>query len=825
MKKIFLSLLFVCACAVGFAQQLFNQDLSTINVDKITDAEITYYYNKLQQNNISIDEAAQIAAAKGMPADQIAKLRARLQNILIGGQSNTSSTQNNNVSQLRQSVTDSSYSARQLINDDSLLMQNEKPMPQIFGSELFSSSSLSFQPNLRIPTPVNYSLGADDELNIDVFGFSEQHYQLTVTTEGNIIIPNVGPIFVSGLTVAQAALKIKAKLAATIYKAINTGNTDVQVSLGNIKSIQVTIIGEAKKPGTYTVSSLSTVFNALYLCGGPDENGSYRSIELIRNNVVIKKIDLYDFLLRGNQINNVGLMDGDVIHIPYYALRATLDGEIKHPAIYELLPETNLQQLLDYAGSFTDSAYKASVKITSLTDKERKVEDVASADFATYHPQSSDLIEVGKILDRYTNRVTINGAVMRPGDFELTQGLTLKQLIEKADGLREDAFTQRGTITRQKEDLTPELISFNLVEVLNNPQSDIVLKKEDVIQVSSVYDLRDTAIVTIQGEVRMPKVYYFQEGMTLKDLIFEAGGFTEAATAKKIEIASRIKEGDPMANSSKIAEILEVNTEKDLDLNDKQYRLHSSDVIIVRNNPGYFIQKTVTVRGEVLYPGAYVIKSNDEKISSIVNRSGGFKSTANPSAASLLRVNLITEETKIKSENIEKLANFRSDTSFQANSDSLKKEAAKPYDLIGINLNEIMQDSAITNNLILEDGDILFIPKKNQAVKVRGEVLYPSQFAFQIDKNMKYYIDQAGGFASDALRRKAFVLGANGSARKVKKFLFFKKYPKILSGDEVYVPRVPDRGNKGLTTGEIIGMSTALASLASIIVLVINNLK
>lgn len=608
MKKVIIFLLFLSCSFTGIAQQLFNQDISSINIDNVSDDEILYYYNKLQQNNISIDQAAQIAAAKGMPADQIQKLRDRVQNLLLNGKSTRVTPKNG-----QPAISDTGYLPRKTYSDDSLLLQAENVQPQIFGSELFSSASLSFQPNLRIPTPPNYVLGTDDELKVDVFGFSESHYQLTVNTEGNIFIPNVGSIFVSGLTVSQAALKIKNKLASTIYKAINTGNTEVQVTLGDIKSIQVTIIGEAKKPGTYTVSSLSTVFNALYLCGGPNENGSYRNVELIRNNEVFKKIDLYDFLLRGNQINNVGLMDGDVIHIPYYNVRATLEGEVKHPAIYELLPETGLQQLLDYAGGFTDSAYKSSVKITSVTDKEKKIEDVQSKDFATYHPQSSDVIVVGRVLNRYSNRVDIEGAVMRPGYFELTDGLTLKQLIEKADGLKEDAFTQRGLITRLKEDLTPELLSFNITQVLNDPKSDIALKKEDVVQISSIYDLHDTATIIIQGEVRMPKTYYFKDGMTLKDLIYEAGGFTEAATAKKIEIASRVKERSKMGSSSKIAEIIDADTEKDLDLNDKQYPLHPYDVVIVRNNPDYFTQKTVTVDGEVSYPGAYVISSNDKK--------------------------------------------------------------------------------------------------------------------------------------------------------------------------------------------------------------------
>ncbi len=817
MKKIILFVLLLCAVQHLFAQQLLNQDLSTINVDQLSDTEILYYYNKLQQNHITPDQAEQIAAAKGMPQDQIQKLHDRLQTLL---QKNPGL--NSNVSPSPQ--TDSSATSRKVMNSDTMVTATEKIEKKIFGSELFSKSSLSFQPNLRIPTPVNYQIGPDDELNIDVFGYSEAHYKLTVSPEGTIYIPNAGPIFVSGLTMQQAYLKIKSKLAATIYKAIGSGKTDVEVTLGNIKSIRVTVIGESKRPGTYTVSSLSTVFNALYVCGGPNINGSYRNVALLRDNKVIRKIDLYDFLLSGDQTNNIGLRDGDVIRIPFYTSRVTLTGEVKRPGIYELIPGVTLQQVLDYAGGFTDSAYRADIKIIQLTERDRKVKDIAGSDLGNYLPESGDQISVGKILDRFENRVQIEGAVQRPGEFELTQGLTLKQLIEKADGLKEDAFTPRGIISRMKADLTPEIISFNILNVINNPQDDILLKKNDIIHISSIFDLKDSTFLNIEGEVRHVGNYRFKEGMTLKDLIFEAGGFTEAATGKRIEIARRVINSDAGGNSTETAQIILANSEKDLQLSNNQVMLEPYDVVIVRNNPGYFVQKTVTVSGEVMYPGQYIIDSTDEKISSLIARAGGLKSTADASAASLRRLNLLSDlSSQIKQENIAKLADLKSTDSSNAAADSLSKEAVKPYDLIGINLNEVITNPGITNDLILENGDMLFVPKKNQAVKVRGEVLFPTQFAFEQNRNMKYYIDRAGGFSSNALKRKSFVLGSNGNARKVSSFLFLKKYPDIYAGDEIFVPKIPER--RALSTGEVVGISSAVISLASVIIALFNNLK
>ena len=518
---------------------------------------------------------------------------------------------------------------------------------------------------------------------IAVFGFSEANYKLTVSPEGTIYIPNAGPIFVAGLTIESATEKIKSKLASTIYKAISTGNTKVQVTLGNIKSIRVTIIGQAKKPASYTLSSLSTVFNALYLCGGPNKTGSFRHIELLRNNKIFKTIDLYKVLVNGNLEDNVRLMDQDIIHIPYYDTRVTLAGQIKRPGIFETLPGEPLQKLLDNAGGFTDSAYRSSIKITQITDREKSVADVESSNFANYIPNGSDSIYVGMIINRYANRVLIDGAIMRPGQFELTQGLTLKQLIKKADGVKEDAFLNRGIIMRLKDDLSLEVVSFEPSGVLNGTQPDIILKREDKVTISSIFDLQNKKTVLVQGEVRFPGNYDFKDSTSIKDIIFEAGGFTEAASGKRIEIARRVINGDATGTATQMASIVLVDGEKDLRVTASNYYLQPFDVVIIRNNPGYFTQKTVQLQGEVLYPGPYVINSTDEKLSSMIDRAGGLKETADPLAASLKRLNKIDELTTLKTANVGKLSTVSEKDSSRA--DSLSKEAVSPYDFIGIN--------------------------------------------------------------------------------------------------------------------------------------------
>ncbi len=816
MKKVILFVCFLACSATLFAQvpDLQKTDLRQVHVDQLSDDEILYYYNKLQQSNISLDQALQIAAARGMPQDEITKLQQRIQ-VLKASQGAQQQSQTG-----KKLSPDSSTTGR-TENRQTPLTNEEEVDKRIFGSELFSTSSMTFEPNLRIATPTNYVIGPDDQLLIDIYGYSEENYKLTVSPEGNIYIPNAGPVFVAGLTIEDATEKIKAKLAATIYKAIAAGNTRVQVSLGNIKSIRVNIIGQAKKPGSLTVSSLSTVFNALFLSGGPNKIGSYRNIQVLRNNKVYKTVDLYKVLVNGSMEDNVQLRDQDIIYIPFYKTRVIIDGQVKRPGIFETVPGNNLQEVLDYAGGFTDSAYRSSVKITQVTDREKQVADIDNKDFATYIPKGSDSISIGKINNRFTNRVTIEGAVMRPGAFELTRGLTLKQLIEKADGVKEDAFLNRGIITRLKDNLMVEVVSFDVAGILNNAQADIPLKREDKITISSIFDLKNKMTIEIQGQVRFPGTYDFKDSTAIKDIIFQAGGFTESATGKRIEIARRVTNADLSNTSTEIAKIVQVDAEENLRFTTDNFYLQPYDVVIVRDNPGYFTQKTIYVQGEVMYPGPYVISTSDEKLSSIIQRVGGFKNTADPSGASLRRLNKADLQTESKTAKVAKLATTAQKDS--TISDSLAKEAVKPYDLIGINLRDVMANPGITNDLILEDGDILLVPKKNQAVKVRGDVLFPTQFAFEQGKTMKYYIDRAGGFTSNAQRRKSFVLGANGNARRVHHFLFIKSFPEIYAGDDIFVPQKPE--HTGLSTGETIGITSAAVGLMSVVLALINNLK
>ncbi|RYE17345.1 MAG: capsule biosynthesis protein, partial [Sphingobacteriaceae bacterium] len=497
--------------------------------------------------------------------------------------------------------------------------------PKIFGADLFSNKNLSFEPNLKLATPINYIIGPDDQLNINVYGSSLVNWKLDVSPEGNINIPGIGIVNVAGKTIENATSIIKNKLSANNY-AIGRG-TSVQVSLGNIRSIRVIIIGQVNRPATYTLPSLATVFNALYAAGGPNETGSFRQIEIIRNGRRIRTLDVYDFLTRGSQKDNIGLQDQDIIRVPTYRTRVEMAGQVKIPALFEVLPGESLQTVINYAGGFTDSAYTARIKVTQISDQQRKLTDVVEADYNSYIPLRGDRYFIQSVLNRFENRVTINGAIFRPGEYELQNGLTLSQLIANAAGIKEDAFTERGTVTRLKPDNSVQILDFSVKDVLNKI-GDIVLQREDVVDISSIFDLRDKYTITINGSVRKPGIFAFGENMKVEDLILKAGGFAEGATSKRIEVARRVNDADPQSKSTRVAQVFSINVDSQLKLNSVNFLLKPFDIVSIYSLPGYEKQKTVKVEGEVLYPGSYTIQTKNEKISDLITRAGGLTVSA-----------------------------------------------------------------------------------------------------------------------------------------------------------------------------------------------------
>lgn len=798
--------------SVALAQQVLNSDnLRNVQVDKLSDEEILNYYQRAKATGLSDEQLLRLAADRGLPASEISKLKDRL--AVLATQTATKS---------KNATTSSAPEPTSRVSAEAAKMTTSKVAKDstVFGSELFMEASSVFEPNYKIATPASYALGPGDELQVQVFGYSEQTYNLTVNTEGNVYIPNVGPIAVSGLSVDDAATKIKNKLAATIYKAIKSGQTKVTVSLGKIRSISVTVIGQASKPGTFTIPSLSTLFNLLYVCGGPNNQGSYRTIELIRGNKLYRKVDLYTFLLRGDRKDNVLLQDQDVVRIPYYENRVSIDGQVRRSGKFEMLPGETLDQLMTYCGGFSDSAYRAMIKAVRVADTGRMVVNVKASDFGGFKVQTGDAFSVTKTASRLFNRVTVSGAVYRPDDYAFQPDTDLKQLLESS-GLRPDTYRERGFISRLNSDQSQSGISFNVNEVMAGRQV-IKLQPEDIVTITSIYDLKDALTVDIQGEIRVPSKYNFRQNMTVKDLVLLAGGFTEAADIGSVEVSRRITDADVSAGVYKQANILYLNLREGVDGSNGNIVLQPYDVVMVRRRSSYENQRRVYVVGQVPSPGPYVLQTSKETISSVVKRAGGFKSSADSSSVSIKRFTNLGMAGEERQRTVERLLSVNRD-SLLANP-RLRETYLSNVDFLSVNVDRIKVNPGGPEDIVLEDGDIIEIARSSSLVRVTGEVYHATSLPFEQGANAHYYIRRAGNYTSNARRSRTFVIYPDGRSKSVKKFLFFKSYPAVTARSEIYVPSKALEDKRGLSTTEWIAISSILASLATIFVTLINNL-
>ena len=810
----------------GYAQTINPQNLSNIRVDDLSDDQIRAFLRQVESTGLSESQLEQVAQARGMKPEEIRKLRERVDKIKKQGQ-DKSSDKNDEASSERKDA------GRQLnFEQDSMNNKAREPETEaekaltefrskIFGTSLFKNSNLTFEPNLRLATPGNYMIGPDDEIVIDITGDNEANYELKVSPEGTIRIEYAGIVSVNGLSVEQATQKIRSRLSST-YPGIRSGRTQVTIGIGNIRSIKVTLLGEVVKPGSYTLPSLATAFNALYASGGPTENGSFRAIEIIRNNRVIGKLDVYDFLLKGFQTNNIRLQDQDIIRIPTFQIRVEFAGEVKRPAIFEAVKGETLQDIINFAGGFSTEAYSARIKVLQNTDRERRITDVFAAEYDTYQPKNGDNYFAEPILDRFENRVTIEGAVFRPGQFELQKGLTLGLLIQKAEGVTEDAFMSRGYITRLKADNTSQLISFDLDKILAGTAGDIALQREDVITISSIFELRDEYKVSIEGEIREPGTFNFSEGMSLEDLIIQSGGFKEGASPKRIEISRRVTNSNVLSTAAVTAQVFQVDVDQNLKLLGEKFILQPFDMISVRSESGYEIQRQVRIEGEVIYPGTYTVIRKNERISDLVERAGGLTALAYPKGASLKRPGVgsrakAEKNSERAAEDFDRIKNLeRLQGKLSDSTDSIKSLDAVRNIYVGINLERILQKPGSDYDLTLQEGDTIRVPRQLQTVQVSGEVLSPNSIIYDPGQSFKRYISGAGGFSERSLKKRSYIVYANGSVKSTRKLLFFfNNYPRVQPGAEIFVPKRDKKS--ALSIGELVGISTGLASVAAVI--------
>ncbi|MDQ6764293.1 MAG: SLBB domain-containing protein [Bacteroidota bacterium] len=786
---------------------LFNaKDLSNINIDDYSDDDINAMLSKANASGISESQMVGMLSNRGLPAAEITKLKNRLQFLNKG----KAQVQSGEFEQPGDSANQHLYDTA----GTNIPLQKFKNDQEIFGSELFTSNSLVFEPNLRIPAPSNYILGPDDEIIVSVYGYSEKQYNLTVNEQGEVYIPNVGPILVSGLSIEQAGEKIKSKLGSTIYRAINSGQTKVQISLGKIRSIRVTVIGQAKKPGTFTVSSLTTLYNILYLCGGPTTMGSFRAIEVIRGNNVKRTADLYDFLVEGNQSGNILLQEGDVIRIPYYKNRVTLSGNVKREGKFEMLADETFNDLLKYSGGFTDNAYRGAVTVIRVTDTEKKILDLGASHYNAFTTNGSDEYIVGKLQEEFGNKIVIAGAVLRPGPYELTPGTTVKDLVEKAGGLTVDAYTQRVTVFRYFANKIPTILSINLDSVLNYNQA-VLLKKNDSVYIHSIFEFRDDNNISVEGNVRKPGVVQWRENLTLRDLLLSVGGLTESGDSSNIEISRRIKNASIDKANHNESRIIRVDLTSESTIL-KNISLEPFDIVIVKTRPDYVRQRSVLLLGEVKSPGRYGLAKSGEKISDILERAGGFKASADSTSITIRRSvksNLTIEE---RQKLFQRILNINSDS--LAQNPRLKDELYKSYDLISVDLERALTHPGSSENLALEEGDVLTIDRSTNLVKVSGEVYYPTIVPYKSNKNLKYYVQQAGNFTPYARKTGALVIHPDGKAESVKHFLWFKSYPSVTPRSEIFVPQKLKNNRAKIGAAEWALIVSALGIIANVII-------
>jgi protein involved in polysaccharide export with SLBB domain len=659
-------------------------------------------------------------------------------------------------------------------------------------------------------TPKNYTIGPDDELLLNIYGANISQQNLKVGPEGTINVKYAGIVNVSGLTVDAVTAILKNRLTR-YYPGLGSGQTKLQLTLGNIRSIRVILIGAIKKPGTYTLPSLTSVFNALYVSGGPAENGSFRKIELIRDNKVIETADLYDFLINGSQVTNVRLEDNDVIRVPFANLLVTLNGELNRTGIFELKPSETLEKALEYAGGFKSQAFKGRITGSRITGFERRIVDVPGDSLAYFKPQNGDEFLVDSVINRYQNRVLVTGAVFKPGPYALEEGMTLKQLINKAHGLREDVYNGRAIVVRTRPDLTRQYIAVDLKSVLSGEEDGLFLIKEDSVHVASIFDLKDTTTVTINGAIRKPGNYRYEEGLSLKSLILKADGFADNATGRGIEISRRKRDINVAMPGSDIVQIIQVNDTLDLASSSADVPLMPFDIVAIKEDPYYQPQISVKVSGEVLSPSVYSLQSREERLSSLIRRSGGLLYTANVHGAKLVRKKKeVTDTTELK----RLFRSLEKDSTKTAS----KLEVKNTTD-VAINLDYVLKHPGSSDDITLEEGDELIIPRINNTVSVEGEVFKPLDIMYEKGKSMEDYINDAGGVTSAGKKSRAFVIYANGSAAKIKRPLgVFKSYPKIAPGSNIFIPQKPKReGFDVAKAGIFISAITALITAATLI--------
>jgi protein involved in polysaccharide export with SLBB domain len=790
---------------------------------QVSDQQAAAMIGRMQAQGQSAEQIAMALAQSGATEEQLLRLKAKMQNAAREKSAPAEKTKSADsrmrnlpapVAQPQPKAEDiEAIEKTEVVAAEAAeAAETVKDSLPVFGHNIFSNKSLTFEPRVNIATPENYVLGPGDEVIIDIWGNSQQSVRQTISPDGSIVVEPVGLIRLNGLSVSQARARVRQAFAG-VYAL--DGGTQLNLTLGEIRSIQVHVMGEVVAPGTYTVPSLATLFNVLYNAGGANSIGSLRDIRVNRGGKQVAAVDVYEYLMHGRSDLDITLKDGDVVMVPPYADIVAITGKVKRPMRYEMRDGETMEALLGYAGGFTGDAYTRAVTVERKSGREYSVYNVEEGDFGSFMLADMDNVEVGAMLDRFSNRIEVRGAVFRPGVYALGDGVvTVRDLIAKAEGLRGDAFTRHAVLYRLKNNHVPETLSVDIGAVMRGEAEDIELRRDDVLVVSSIFDLNETRTVTINGEVGLPGTYRWAENMTLEDLVVRAGGLLESASMVRIDVAQRIK--DPSSTTEAGTRAIHISFELEDGLmvkgDNRQYLLRPFDEVYVRTSPGYSRQQNVSVDGEVMFAGQYALTSQNERLSELVHKAGGLKKGAYVNGARLTRMKTDLERAREESA----LGLVRHNT---AGRDSLNVESVDLEDeyAVAIQLDKALQHPGSDSDLVLREGDKLYVPEYVGTVLVAGAVIYPNTVAYGNGRNLRHYIGQGGGYANRALKRKTYVIHMNGMVEESR----FLCKPKVTPGSMVVVP-MKSAARNPMSPAEVVGMTTSVASLGAIVTSLMN---
>ena len=687
---------------------------------------------------------------------------------------------------------------------------------QVFGRNIFNTRNLTFEPSVNIATPLNYRLGPGDEVIIDIWGASQNTIRQQISPDGTINIQKIGPVNLNGLTISEANDYLK-KTLNKIYNGLNNTNdptSDIRLTLGSIRTIQINVMGEVVQPGTYSLSSFSTVFHALYRAGGVSDIGSLRNVQLVRNGKNIATIDVYQFIMKGHIQDDIRLQEGDVVIVPAYDVLVKIDGKVKRPMRFEMKKDENLSTLISYAGGFDADAYTRSLRVVRQNGQEYEVNTVKDLDYSVYKMRNGDVVTAEAILNRFTNKLEIRGAVYRPGIYQLNGKLnTVRELVNEAQGLTGDAFLNRAVLYRQREDLTTEVIPVDIKAIMDGTSPNIILAKNDILYIPSIHDLEDRGDVVIHGEVAKPDSYPYADNMTLEDLIIQAGGLREAASVVRVDVSRRIRNPHSTVDNDTIGRTYTFSLKEGFVVDGTPgFVLQPYDEVYVRRSPGYQAQQNVVVEGEILFGGSYAMTSREERLSDLINKAGGTTNYAYLRGAKLTRV--ATEGEKKRMGDVIRLMSRQLG---EAMMDSLGVRVEDQF-TVGIDLEKAIANPGSASDLVLREGDVVFIPKNTNTVTINGAVMVPNTVSYMAGKNIDYYLNQAGGYSDNAKKSKKFIVYMNGQVTKVKG----SGKKQIEPGCEIIVP---SKSKKRTNMGEILGYATSFSSLGMMIASIANLIK